>query len=182
MILLNDLERASENHATLNIRYPNTHLMIQEKLGEKAKMLTVDFAKMTVHFEYGNVVLTVDLISGWLRIPAALSDVPLKYSPTFHVFQAKLANEEFRQARVLLRIRRRVPSLNLKDAELDGRRISTRRWILLIEDRQQRLDQTLGAFSSLSAKEKGKRGDKNSRKSVRWSAVPDAPKLVYIRI
>ena len=70
--------------------------MIQEKLGEKAKMLTVDFAKMTVHFENGDVVLAVDLISGWLRIPAALCDVPLKYSPTFHVFQAKLANEEFR--------------------------------------------------------------------------------------
>ena len=153
-------------------RYPNTHLMIQEKLSEKAKMLTIDFAKMTVHFEYGNVVLTVDLISGWLRIPAALGDVPLKYSPTFHVFQAKLANEEFRQARVLLRIRRRVPSLNLKDAELDGRRISTRRWVLLVEDRLQRLDQTLGAFSSLSVKEKRKRKEKSHPRIAHGQRYP----------
>ena len=123
--------------------------MVQEELGQKTEMLTIDLAKMTIDFENRDIVFAVNLIARWLRIPPAFGDVTFEYATTLHVFQAKLANEEFRQAGVLLRVRSRIPSLNLKHAKLDSRWISSRRRVLLIEDRLKRLHQALGPLASL---------------------------------
>ena len=83
--------------------------MIQEELGQQTEMLTVDLAEMSVDFEDGDVVFAVNLIAGRLRIPAAFGHVTLENPPTFHVFQAKLADEQLRESGVFLRVRRRVP-------------------------------------------------------------------------
>ena len=60
--------------------------MIQEKLCEQAKVLAINFAKMTIYFKYGDVVLAVNFIARWLGIPAALGNMALQYSLTLHVF------------------------------------------------------------------------------------------------
>ena len=50
--------------------------VIQEKFGEKAKVLTVNFVDVAIHFEDGQVVLTVDF-SGWRMPPHTLGHVPV---------------------------------------------------------------------------------------------------------
>ena len=100
--------------------------MVQEELGEKTQMLAINLAEMAIDFKYRDVVLSVNLIARRLRIPAAFGDVAFENPSTLHVFQAKLADEEFRQARVFLGVWRRIPSLNLIDAEFDGRGIPAR--------------------------------------------------------
>ena len=86
------------------------YLMIQEKFSQETKMLTVDLAEMSIDFEDGDVVFAINLISRRLRIPAAFGHVTLENPPTFHVFQAKLADEQLRESGIFLRVRRRVPS------------------------------------------------------------------------
>ena len=113
-------------------------------------MLTIDFAEMAIDFENGNVFFAIYFVSGRLRIPAAFADVALEDAPTLHVLKTELAYEEFRESRVFLRVRRRVPSLNLKHAEFDGRWIPTGGRILLVENRLQRLYHMLRTLPSLS--------------------------------
>ena len=112
-----------------------THLMIQEKLSQQAEMLAIYFAEMTVDFEDRNVFFTIYFVAGRVGVPAAFADVALEDAPTLHVLETELAYEEFRESGVFLRVRRRIPSLNLKNTKFDGGRIPTGRGILLVKHR-----------------------------------------------
>ena len=93
-------------------------LVIQKQLGEETEVLAVDLAGHAVHFEDGEVFVAVDFVGRRVK-PVALGPVALQDPPALHVLEAELAEEELWEHGILLRVRGRVPRLDLVLAELD---------------------------------------------------------------
>ena len=93
-------------------------LVVQEQLGQEAEVLAVDLAGHAVHLEDGEVLVAIDFVGRRMK-PVALGPVALQDSPALHVLEAELAEVELGEHGVLLRVRGRVPRLDLVLAELD---------------------------------------------------------------
>lgn len=71
-------------------------LVIEKELGQQAEVLTIDLIDVAIHFKDRQVVFAVNFSGRWVT-PKALGHVPIQDGATLHVFEAKLAQEQFRQ-------------------------------------------------------------------------------------
>lgn len=107
--------------------------VIQEHLGEQAKVLAIDLVLASIDLEDGNGAVTVDLVTGRMshltfRLVSSVREtdrvliedvaylVPSSYKLALHVLQTKLAQPQttIRDIRVLLWKRSVIPSLYIK--------------------------------------------------------------------
>jgi len=94
-------------------------LVIEEELGEKAEVLTVDLVFLAVDFEHGQRPIAVDLIArGEAEITLEL--VTFESLLFLHVLETELADEELITLGKLLWVRRKVPSIHFVAAHFDG--------------------------------------------------------------
>ena len=78
--------------------------VVQKELCEEAEVLAEDLAAHSINFKDREVPLAVDLVGWWME-PVTLGPVTPEDASALHVFEAELAEVEFWQHGVFLRVR-----------------------------------------------------------------------------
>jgi ABC-type multidrug transport system permease subunit len=74
--------------------------VIQKQFRQQAKILTVDFIRISINFKYGNFATSINFSSRWIS-PCAFVQVAIENELALGVFQAELAKKEFRQSKMI---------------------------------------------------------------------------------